>query len=563
MRQTIRFSQRRPTHLRVAAAEPTPGDSTRSSTSATLRRLAIPGSLLLGVLIRASFVLSADFPLNDGGLFFAMARDLQTAGYALPETTSYNLQGIPFAYPPLPFYFAALLDDVSPMSLVTVFRFLPAVMSSLALIAFWLLARRILRPGAVATAVTAFALLPASFLWMIMGGGITRATGYFFAFLCLHQVHRMFTERRLSLAVPAGILAGLTLLSHLEMASFVAFSSALFFAAYSRDARGIAASLLVAVLALSIAAPWWASVLVYHGPSPFVEAALSGSGGALRVVVQLIEFDFTVEPLFAIIGALSLAGVVVCLGQRQYLLPLWLVAAGLLDPRAFPASAAAPAAMLAAIGLHDLVLPYLQHAARWRPSSLLVRSRGASPDPGVVPLQRGHAWTASALISVILFYSVFSALLASPKVITAMSSDERDAMAWVASNTPDTSAVAVVSGDAWAVDRTSEWFPVLAQRKSIATVQGYEWVAGGGFRKQQKLYNELQDCAVRDSDCLAAWQAEFGAQFDYVYIPHLVPRVPKTETEVCCEPLIESLTEDPGYSLVYEGAGASIFEKLD
>lgn len=541
------------------AAPPNPLQPTITGRARAAATWAVPVALALGVLVRATFVLSADFPLNDGGLFFAMARDLQNSGYALAETASYNAEGIPFAYPPLAMYVAASLDDATPLSLTTVFRFLPAIMSSLAMVAFWLLARRIVSTEAVATALFAFALLPASFMWMIMGGGITRATGLFFALLCLHQVHRMFTQRKPWLSVPAGLLAGLTLLSHLEMAWFVAFSSGLFFLAYGRHRAGITGSLAVATIGVLVAAPWWVSVLVHHGPSPFLEAALSGSDGLLHSVVLLIEFDFTVEPLLALIGSLSLAGVLVCLSQRRYLLPLWILAAGLFDPRAFPTSAAAPAALLAAVGLHDVVLPHLRQAMRW-PSQSILRHKDT---PNLVTFPPRHSWMTIGVLSAMLCYSMFSALIASPKVMTAMTTDERDAMSWVAKNTPAESRFVVVSGDAWAVDRTSEWFPVLAGRRSLATVQGYEWVADGGFMKQRRLYIDLQNCSNRDVECLRTWEAQYGARFDYVYIPHLVPRIPKTETEICCEQLRESLAEDERYTRVYEGPGASIFEKRD
>lgn len=48
--------------------------------------VAVAGICLLGFLVRLGFVLSGDFPLHDGGLFFQMVRDLQHAHYALPAT---------------------------------------------------------------------------------------------------------------------------------------------------------------------------------------------------------------------------------------------------------------------------------------------------------------------------------------------------------------------------------------------------------------------------------------------------------------------------------------------
>jgi len=72
-------------------------------------RIALVSAVLLGVGVRAFHVLSHGFPLNDGGLFFSMVRDLQAAHYHLPAFTSYNDAGIPYAYSPLGFYLAGLL----------------------------------------------------------------------------------------------------------------------------------------------------------------------------------------------------------------------------------------------------------------------------------------------------------------------------------------------------------------------------------------------------------------------------------------------------------------------
>ncbi len=52
-----------------------------------------------------------DFPLNDGGLFATMIQDLVNNRLLLPASTTYNGLDIPFAYPPLAFYVAALANQ--------------------------------------------------------------------------------------------------------------------------------------------------------------------------------------------------------------------------------------------------------------------------------------------------------------------------------------------------------------------------------------------------------------------------------------------------------------------
>ena len=159
------------------------------------RRYGIAVAAVLGIafVVRAAFVLGSDFPLNDGGMFLQMTRDLQGSGYALPAYTSYNGGAVPFAYPPLGFYLAAIIDAVTPLSLAGVFRFLPLIASFAAVAAFLFMARTLLPTRThVITALVAFATLPATFQWMLMGGGVTRAPGFVFALLAVTFAYRAF-----------------------------------------------------------------------------------------------------------------------------------------------------------------------------------------------------------------------------------------------------------------------------------------------------------------------------------------------------------------------------------
>ena len=52
---------------------------------------------LIGIVIRIAVPLQATFPLNDGGLFYAMIVELKEAHFALPKFVTYNTVEIPFA----------------------------------------------------------------------------------------------------------------------------------------------------------------------------------------------------------------------------------------------------------------------------------------------------------------------------------------------------------------------------------------------------------------------------------------------------------------------------------
>ncbi len=153
----------------------------------------------LGFLVRFLHVtaLGQGFPLNDGGMFYAMVEDLRAAGYALPAETSYNGGDIPYVYPPFSFYVAAVLVDLGGWSLIDVFRFLPLIVSTLTIVAFYPLARAVLGDREWAAVATLFfALAPRAFDWEIAGGGLTRSFGFLFAILAINQAYRLYERQR-------------------------------------------------------------------------------------------------------------------------------------------------------------------------------------------------------------------------------------------------------------------------------------------------------------------------------------------------------------------------------
>ncbi len=507
-------------------------------------------ALLIGTIPRVSFTLAGDFALNDGGLFFQMAQELQRAHYALPAYTAYNGAGIPYAYPPLGLYVATLLDAAGPWSLLDVFRWLPPAMSIATIGAFWLLARALLpsKAGAV-LALWAFALLPGSFAWQVMGGGLTRSLGLLFCTLALHQVYLLYTRPRRRHVALAALLAASAVLSHLAMALATAVGATLLFLAYGRSRRGLLRSLAVAAGTLALTAPWWGTVLARHGPAPFVAAGQSAEP-TIAGVASLLLLTLTDEPFFPLLGGLALLGVLACLARRRYLLPAWLAAIFILDPRKAHATASLPLALLVSAGVEHLLLPGLAAAT------------GPAGDSAAKPPYSPRAARRLALIGCCmgLLYALCSAHLAAAPVLVGLSPQEREAMAWVAAHTPEDSAFLVVTGETlWGGDRTSEWFPVLAGRRSVATVQGREWQSG--FAGRMASYTALQRCANQDAGSLVAWAAEHGAAYTHVYVANRPPVAGPSQSKPRCSSLESALRADPSYRLVYEGPGATVFAR--
>ena len=152
-------------------------------------------AILLGGLARFMPAFVTRFPINDGGMFYTMTQELSANGYALPAATAYNGLDLPYAYPPLGFYLASFLADFGRIPLLGVFLWLPPLLATLTIPAFYLLARALLKDDLrAALASIFFALTPGGYGWHIMGGGITRSLGLVFLLLATFYVLRLFQE---------------------------------------------------------------------------------------------------------------------------------------------------------------------------------------------------------------------------------------------------------------------------------------------------------------------------------------------------------------------------------
>ena len=279
-------------------------------------------AVFLGATVRLPAVLYSGFPLNDGGMFMQAIVELKNAHFMLPEYLHYNGLQLPYSYPPLGFYVAGIVSSLTHQSIPTMLRFIPLTFSVATIVAFIFLAQSFVRDRAVVVAATiAFALVPRSHNWEIMGGGLTRSIGFFFAVLAIWQVYLLFTERSRSHLIWTIVLASATCLSHLEMALFVAVSSAVMLLFYARTRKGLRDALLVAAGVLLMTSPWWAVVIERHGVAPFISASNTSGRSVASLISLLVMFNWGDERSFPIFAAFAALAIIVSLARRQYFLP--------------------------------------------------------------------------------------------------------------------------------------------------------------------------------------------------------------------------------------------------
>lgn len=500
-------------------------------------------AVVLGAFVRFAPTALAGFPINDGGMFAAMVDDLKNSAYALPVFTSYNAGNIPFAYPPIGFYLGRLAGDLLGLDAVSALRWVPAFFASLSVPAFFFLALRLTKTRLHAAFATLFfALMPRAFSWFVMGGGLTRSPGQFFMLLTLICVLRLYEKGQRRDIFLSGLFGALAVMSHPEAAVHTAVSAVFLWLVVARTRTTFLNSVLVGALVLLFTAPWWVTVVSRHGLAPLLAAAQTGS--KLLAIFHLVFFSFTEEPYATFLAILGLIGLVLHLARRDTLLPLWLVLPFFVEGRSAAGPAAIPLAMLAASGFVDVVLAALRGSGK------------ESASEKVSGLEQG-------VFIYLLLYLIFSAYQFGWNISTAtLYPSDQQAMTWVRQNTPAEARFVVLTGArSVSCDSTPEWFPALAARRSLYTVQGTEWTLGDEFGAFVQQADDLQACVADGLPCVEALTA--AEEFEYVY----VSRVMRSEN---CRPLaynhtfpylVAGLKADEHYTVAYENDEVIIFEK--
>jgi hypothetical protein len=500
-------------------------------------------AVLLGASIRLRYVLTADFPLNDGGLFYTMSQNIGDNHYQLPVFTTYNRLNIPFGYSPLPFYLAAGLSDMLGADLMDVVRILPSLFSILTIPVFWLLSRELLENKLqVGLSVLIFAVLPRSYEWLIMGGGLTRAPGMFFALLTMWQITLLYKHGSRQQIVFAALFGALTILSHPGMGWLMAFSCAVLFMFLGHSRRAFFQSVLVGFGALMVLSPWIMVVMDRHGVDVFIAAIHTSSPVPLWMATVMNLLFITGEPLISIFLLLGYLGAIANASQKKWLLPVWLIAILLLSSRSAPTDSSALMSMLAAVGIDKVLLPVL--------------ARGHK-DISKQPIYRLPS--SRITFGILAVYMLVTGFITVLPTLNAMPAADRQAMRWIAQNTPDNSQfLLLTSAHYWQADAVQEWFPSLALRHSLTTVQGNEWLPSDRFSDSQNEYKLLKRCQDEELACLETWEDETGQSYTHIYISKSGDEYP----EAYFDAIEAQLRADSNYRVIYENSDVIIFRRL-
>lgn len=493
----------------------------------------------LGTLVVFVYYLTHPYPAFGAGLYLKIAERVLANGYQPPMAiTGYTRTGVPFAYPPLTYYFIAVLIDVG-FDPLTISRVFPGVMTVLYLIPFFYLAREVLasiRQAGLATVI--LAVTPVVLQWHVSAGGIVRAPAFFLLLSGLYCGVKLFENGRRWLP-PAVALFGLTILAHPTYTVFYGISYLLLFVFRDRSWCGLVNGAAVAAGGVLLAAPWWLGVVMKHGLKRLTGAAAThgGLGGSPSAILGLLIDPIAMMNPMSLWYVLAILGSVYLLWRRRAFVPVWFLAGAFVMSEV--RFSFVPGAMAIAVLLAEA--PPFRFARTARRPTIRV---GASV----------------ALVAVLGFMLVSSGMYAAGAPVAEENSlpafiDDEDmaAMEWVYLNTrPD--ATFVTLGDA------AEWFPLLADRTIAVGPWGVEWKTPQKYRRHLGLFWFLSTC--HDEDCLSAIMDRRNVQANYVYVPKGEYTVRGFEQTQPVE-MRASLLGSENYRLVYENEGVMIFEVTD
>ncbi len=497
----------------------------------SLKQLILPLALFLGAILRIAPTIEAGFPPNDGGMFLSMIRDLHTSGYRLPDFTSYNFADYPFAYSPLGFYLARLLVDLG-FNEIAVLRFLPAVVSVLAIGGVYLFGAALTSHKQGAWAALIYALIPRSFTWLVMGGGLTRSLGFTALLFCGWAVLRLFTSGKRSWLGWSVVFGAMAVLSHPEAGLHTAVVCAGLWLRFGRTRRSTLDAGLVALGVALVSSLWWGSVLAQHGFAPFASVLATGSGATTGFAAfsRFWHDVFIADRVSWLLSILLGAGLLWGLWSRSYFMLALAVVPYLIEWRSAANFVFMPLSLLAA----GLFLQVREISAAWVEAARPVRARL-------------FATTVLLMIAVLFGQGfLFTFRLAN----TSLRSSDQEAFAWIRANTPVGSRFVILTGIGGPeLDFFQEWFPVLAERQSLTTFQGTEWTLGAAFYDHLRALSRLQACGT--ADCVQAWLGEHPQEFDYLAV----------RTVQLPAALLTGLRTDGEYERVFEGDTVMVFAR--
>ena len=519
----------------------------------TSRSVSVPPVLVpvgFAVIVSLAYLHAHPYPAMGGGLYLQTVEAIREAGFGYPKTIPYYTpEGIPFGYPPLGFFLAAIVETLLPVSGVSFARFVPVFFWILTPISVYWFASAWLDSTAERVIATSFvAVSPEVFRLHISAGGYVRGLALVLLVLGLRVGTDIFREttptsvpwRRV--AVAGGLFAA-TLLTHPFYALFFGLSYLILYLVIDRSRRGLIAGAVVATTGLVLSSPWWGRFFTTFRPELLRAAAQTHGGLGSAPLALVFRSTFVVAPqtnLLSIYYVLVLFGLLLYIAERRLAIPALVFGTVLVLYRA------RFVLLLGSIPAAHLLWTRLAPAI--------------ASDERLPRLSSEHVRV--AFVGLILLYSAGAGALYAhngPKQYSAAGHEplpsfltEADIKAadWLRTHTdPNATFVAVGS--------VAEWLPYLTKRTLLVSLWGAEWKGPGEFDRHFENQVALSRCET--AACVSTVLSGLRESPDYVYVPNRTYSWVYSNQRERPEQLIRSLKASEAYEVAYRNEGAYVF----
>ncbi len=282
------------------------------------------------------FPITIHAPIGSAGLYALMAELIQHNHFAIPQTVPYyGPGGIPFAYPPLGFYFMAFFTGPAGIPEMEYLRWAPAIFSILAMSALFLFVKESTEIKTAFLSVLFVFTSPRLFLFHGEAAGIIRGFAFVFLLFGLYFLSKYTKAQKFRDLFLGGIFFTLVTLTHLSYAVFFAISTflILMFSKLPLKKKILGVG-FVALAGILFSAPWWITILKRYGVEVFMNALQSHNNISFLSTISnpgkfisdsWIEFNRYLSTTPVIIG-LSICGLFILLNQKTPLFPFLFLA---------------------------------------------------------------------------------------------------------------------------------------------------------------------------------------------------------------------------------------------
>ncbi len=492
------------------------------------------GFMCLVLIGRIPLLKSPTLPINDGGLFIPVVRMIRTNPLSYPQNMGYNLP-IPFAYPPLGMYLLAAISAVIPNAELPLFTLTPFIIAILCIPLFFLLAYYLTKSRSIAGIATLItAIIPESYQWIIMGAGITRATGAFFALCTLVAVVLWQQKPSRLLFCLIGLFCGLVFLSHPDTSVFIVYSVCIFILTDQTETLVQRILTIMGILGIGgiIAAPWPIRVITFHGFTPyaFVAELRQHNGFPMENLIWILSNELQYRLL--LVSAAS--GILIAYFTKYRRLIIWAAVVLVARATSMISFDVFPLALLAGIGLTTLPVIFTKQIYRQ---------------------------TYKAIVIMFLLFSFPWSVQTVSERFTRLRSDDISALEWVKQFTPQSARFILISSQPdWWKDAVPEWFPAITGRISLVTVQGSEWTPFTEHHRTILFHQAIRRCNQSTIACIESAATLAALPFSHLY---LVKHKDQPGVGDYCPLLLHSIRNSANYRVIFGNEAAEIWERTD